>query len=156
MDGSALLSNAPTASDFADAAIAAIAEASLTPGLEDDAAALSGLFGIRQGELDAARASGDPRRISAAVDAFKQVKDALEALRGTINDEAEARRRHTEALESLAAELKRQNEIAASVAGISSREALKAFADVISGQIVGRSLKGRRQTAGNGTAILIP
>jgi hypothetical protein len=87
---------------------------------------------------------------------YKQVRDALEALRGTINDEADARRRHTEALESLAAEPKRQNEIAASVAGISSREALKAFADVISGQIVGRSLQGRRQTAGNGTAILIP
>jgi hypothetical protein len=143
----------PTATDYANAAIA---EASLTPGLDDDIAATQGLLGIAQGELDAARASGDPRRIAAAIDAWKSVKSSLDALTESVNIENETRQRLIDATESLAAEVKTQNEFSRSVAGIATTQAVRALADVISGQIVGTNLQGRRQTAGNGTAVLIP
>jgi hypothetical protein len=104
---------------------------------------------LRTQELGAARASGDPRRISEAIAAWKA---ATEALNG-VDDSAQ---RLAEAMKSLADETKRQNDIYQSVIGVSSREAVKAMADMISGQIVGVGLQGRRQTAGTGATVLIP
>jgi hypothetical protein len=138
--------NLPTAADFIQARID---EASLTPDTADDKAALGELVGLRTQELGAARASGDPRRISEAIAAWKA---ATEALNG-VDDSAQ---RLAEAMKSLADETKRQNDIYQSVIGVSSREAVKAMADMISGQIVGVGLQGRRQTAGTGATVLIP
>lgn len=76
---------APTERDFLEAAAA---EATLTAGTEDDIAAAGGLVGLAERELAAARASGDPRRISAAIQTLRQAQENLEAL--TANTEAVA------------------------------------------------------------------
>jgi hypothetical protein len=59
-------------------------------------------------------------------------------------------------LDGIRAEMKRQNDFGESVLAVSSREALRFSADMISGQIVGHGVQGRRQTAGTGTGVLIP
>jgi phage-related protein len=53
----------PTAGDFVDAAIA---EAALTPDTGDDITAASSAVGYWESQLAAARASGDPRKVTAA------------------------------------------------------------------------------------------
>jgi hypothetical protein len=142
----------PTATDFANAAIA---EASLTPGLDDDIKATEALLGIATGDLNAARASGDPRRIAEAIAAWKSVKDSLDALKNVVDIEAETRQRLIDATESLAAEVKTQNEFSRSVAGIATTQAVRALADMINGQIYG-PLAARRNTAGNGAVVAMP
>ena len=136
----------PTREDYLTAALA---EAGLTPGTEDDRAVLAQIVGLRQEELDAARASGDPRRISAAIAAWQAASEALNGVDDSLQ-------RNTEALNGVKEEMKRQNDIYESVVGVSSREAVKAMADIVSGQIVGVGLQGRRQTAGTGATVLIP
>ena len=74
---------APTERDFLEANAA---EATLTAGTEDDIAAAGGLVGLAERELAAARASGDPRRISAAIQTLRQAQENLEAL--TANTDA--------------------------------------------------------------------
>jgi hypothetical protein len=59
-------------------------------------------------------------------------------------------------LDALTAEMKRQNDFADSVVAVSSREAVRMVADMVSGEVVGRGLQGRRMTAGTGTGVLIP
>ena len=140
------IENLPTQEDYLNAALA---EAGLTPGTEDDRAVLGQILGLRTEQLAAARASGDPRRISEAIAAWQA---ATEALNG-VDDSAQ---RLTEAMTGLKDEMKRQNDIYESVVGVSSREAVKAMADLVSGQIVGVGLQGRRQTAGTGATVLIP
>lgn len=56
-------------------------------------------------------------------------------------------------LADLAVELKRQNDFAASVTAITSREAVRALADMISGEIAGRQYQGRAMTASAGSAV---
>jgi hypothetical protein len=63
----------PTAGDFVDAAIA---EAALTPDTADDIAAASGAVGYWESQLAAARASGDPRRVTAAATGLKSRRTA--------------------------------------------------------------------------------
>lgn len=67
----------PTRADYLNAAVA---EASLTPGLTDDRSALEALLGFRGEELTAARESGDPRRITEAIEAYSSVKGSLDSL----------------------------------------------------------------------------
>lgn len=68
----------PTERDFLEAAAA---EASLTAGTDDDIAAAGGLVGLAQRELDAARASGDPRRVTAAIETLRQAQANLDAMK---------------------------------------------------------------------------
>jgi hypothetical protein len=147
------IKNLPTATDFANAAIA---EAGLTPGLDDDIKATEALLGIATGDLNAARASGDPRRISEAIATWTSVNESLKALKESVTNETETRQRLIDATEALAAEVKTQNEFSRSVAGIATREAVRALADMISGEIVGTNLQGRRLTAGNGVVAITP
>ena len=75
----------PTAMDYAEAAVA---EAALTPGTEDDLAAARGVEAAAQAELAAARASGDPRRIrdaANAVAAARAAREQIEAM-GNLTD----------------------------------------------------------------------
>lgn len=81
----------PSERDFLEAAAA---EASLTPGTADDVAAAGGLVGLAQRELDAARASGDPRRVTTAIEALRQAQASLDALQRN----TEALDRNTEAV----------------------------------------------------------
>ena len=137
----------PTQEDYLNAALA---EAGLTPGTEDDRAVLGQILGLRTEELAAARASGDPRRISAAIEAWKSATEALNGVddsRATVDggdDRPEGRDETPE------------RHLRDRVVGVSSREAVKAMADIVSGQIVGVGLQGRRQTAGTGATVLIP
>ena len=64
----------------ADAIDAAIAEAALTPDTADDKAAADAAIDYWRRELDAARASGDPRRVSVAAQGLKQAQDNRAAL----------------------------------------------------------------------------
>jgi Lysozyme like domain len=78
--------DAPTAADFIDADLAL---AGLTPGSEDDLAALRALEDLREDELAAALATPDPRDDIEAANNLKSVRDAIEQLTETI---AEANR----------------------------------------------------------------
>jgi hypothetical protein len=42
------------------------------------------------------------------------------------------------------------------VVAVSSREAVRFIADMLSGEVVGTQLQGRRMTAGTGSGVLIP
>ena len=95
------ISNLPTQDDYLNAALA---EAGLTPGTEDDRAVLGQILALRTEQLAAARASGDPRRVSEAIAAWQA---ATEALNG-VDDSAQ---RLTEAMTGLKDEMKRQNDI---------------------------------------------
>ena len=64
----------PTQEDYLNAALA---EAGLTPGTEDDRAVLGQILGLRTEQLAAARASGDPRRVSEAIAAWQAATEAL-------------------------------------------------------------------------------
>lgn len=72
---------APTAGDFLDAAAA---EAALTPGLDDDLAAAVALENQANADLDAARASGDPRRIADAARAALAARQNREQIEATM------------------------------------------------------------------------
>ncbi|WP_217923776.1 hypothetical protein [Miltoncostaea oceani] len=91
--GSASADAGPTTGDFADAAVA---EAALTPGLDDDLAAARGVEAVAQAELDAARASGDPRRIADAARAVASARSAREQIESQ-NANTEALKENTEA-----------------------------------------------------------
>jgi hypothetical protein len=142
----------PTPMDFANAAVA---EASLTPDLNDDVSAAAGVLGIATGDLAAARASGDPRKISEAISAWTAANDAWKAATEAVTAGTETQQRLTEAIIALTAETKTQNDFAASVAGIASTQAVRALADVISGEIYGPT-NNRRQTAGTGALVRMP
>ena len=58
-----------------------------------------------------------------------------------------------EALQAVRDELGRYNNFASSVAGVTSTQAIKALADVISGQIVGVGLSSRANTASAGATV---
>jgi hypothetical protein len=88
----------PTAGDFVDAAIA---EAALTPDTADDISAASGAVGYWESQLAAARASGDPRRVTAAATGLKAAQDGLKSLTDALNA-------NTEALNSVRADLEKQ------------------------------------------------
>jgi len=140
----------PTAGDWIDAEIA---QASLTAGTDDDKASLAKLVDLRRQQLADAEASLDPRLVTEAAGNLKSATDALDALRGSLDD---VTRGLAEEMKSLTAELKRQTDFAESVNTVSRREFGGALTDIISGEIVGRNLQGRRQTAGTGTMVRIP
>ena len=75
--------------------------------------------------------------------------DSNQALIDAQNAAAEAARQQTEALKAATAEMKRQNDFATSVTNVSSREAVRALSDVISGQI-GSTYSQRSASSGAG------
>lgn len=67
----------PSAGDYYDAAVA---EASLTPGLDDDLAAAVAREQFYAGQVAAARASGDPRLLTAAINDYNSAQQARQAI----------------------------------------------------------------------------
>lgn len=133
----------PTEADFIDAAIA---EAALTPGNEDDVAAAGAAVGMWERELAAARASGDPRRIVTAASGVKGSRDTLKALQDVVDNTAAL----AQAIKDNTAEIKRQTDFASSVQTTNNFQLTKNFADLLSGQIVGYGVAGRAFTPGRG------
>lgn len=87
-------------------------------------------------------------------DAGGDVGDPNQPLIDAINASVEAEKAHTEAVKSLKDEIDKQNQIASSTMGIGLREATRALADMISGQIGGYGgVGGRALTAGAGTVV---
>jgi hypothetical protein len=128
-----------------DAALAA-----LTPDTADDldvarrqqaaAAAILAYEQARPGQFT-------PDDIAQAATNLKSANDAVAQLAGTSSDAVNA---NTDAINALKDEIKRQNDFASSVANVTSREAVRALADVISGQITGTGYDPRAMTAGAG------
>jgi tail lysozyme/D-alanyl-D-alanine carboxypeptidase-like protein len=87
----------------------------------------------------------DPNQ--ALIDAQNAAAEAAQRL-------ADAMKEHQQAVDQLQAEIKQQNAIASSTLGIGLREAQRALADVISGQIGGYGgAASRALTAGAGTVV---
>jgi hypothetical protein len=82
-----------------------------------------------------------------------QVMGDLREFSDAVTDNTDAIKAQTDALNSLRDEVKRQNDYATSVAGITAKEAVRAMADVISGQIFGYGYSGRAMTAGAGSVV---
>ena len=76
------LPDMPTRADFLNADVA---RARLTDSTDDDIAALTNLRDLRKGEMDAALADSDPRNDADAIDAYLQVKDALDELKTSVD-----------------------------------------------------------------------
>lgn len=70
-----------TAMDYAEAALA---QAQLTPGLEDDLAAARQIESVAGSDYAAALASGDPRKIRDAANAYAQAQEQRKQLEATI------------------------------------------------------------------------
>jgi hypothetical protein len=136
----------------------ALALAELTPGTADDRAAqvqaLQGWLGF----LDAGKRSGNQSLITAgaqgvkgAIDAIKSIDEELSgggggnSLADALTDLVEATKANTE-------EVKSRNAYAASLANTSKEVAVQALADVISGQIGGKTSQ-RRRSAGDGVTV---
>jgi hypothetical protein len=80
----------PTEADFAEAALA---QAALTPGLEDDLSAARTIEDLARRDYEAALASGDPRRIADAARAYlsaRQQRESIEEQIKAINENTEA------------------------------------------------------------------
>lgn len=133
----------PTELDYLDAALA---QAELTADIGDDTAALANLVAFRERDYAAAVASGDPRRVAQAARDLKAARDQQGNLLDVMKQLADAIKAQTE-------EVKRQNDFADSVAAVGMKEAMRALADVVSGQIVGVGYQGRSQLAGSGSAV---
>lgn len=138
----------PTAQDFGNRDLAL---AQLTDTLDDDLAALRTLEGLAQQQLDAALLTADPRDDIEAAGLLRGIRDQIKGLDDTIARQQEAERERLQILKQLGDELKRQNDFAASVVAITGREAVRALADMISGEIVGRGIVPRAATAGHGS-----
>jgi len=80
-------------------------------------------------------------------------EDPNQPLIDALNADAEAQKAAAEALQAVRDELGRYNNFASSVAGVTSTQAIKALADVISGQIVGVGLSSRASTASAGATV---
>ncbi len=72
-------------------------------------------------------------------------------LRDLMNQQAAALVDNTSALADLAVQIKRQNDISDHVMSITATTAVRALADMLSGQIAGVGLNGRQMTAGAGS-----
>jgi hypothetical protein len=98
----------PTPFDFIDAALA---QAELTPGTEDDKAALQQMLGLRQSEYDAAVASGDPRKIAEAARNLKSIQDTIQQLDDTAQQMLAAMEAHTAAVKEQVEQMKRNEDL---------------------------------------------
>jgi hypothetical protein len=85
----------PTQGDFLDAAAA---EATLSPGLDDDVAAAEAIELAAHHAYNAAKASGDPRQVADAASALFQARQNLEQLRAT-RDNTDALNANTAAVQ---------------------------------------------------------
>lgn len=72
----------PAAATPADFAESELAQAFLTTDTADDITAVDKLIGARETELDAAIATGDPRKIKEAADALKSARDQKTSIQG--------------------------------------------------------------------------
>jgi hypothetical protein len=161
----------PTVQDFSDLRLA---EASLTSDLGDDLSALQDRVQKEEADLEAARGTGDPQTIIAAIGELTGAQGALKSLEDQLkaNDDAERerqqaeeearrveqenRQRLTDAMNSLADQMKAQNEIHEKVARTNTQQAIRALADVISSTQAGSSFRARLASAGSGSGVLIP
>jgi hypothetical protein len=132
--------------DFIDAAIA---QSALTPGTADDKAAIGSLVDFWAKRLAWAKTQKDPRLVTEAATNLKSAQDQL----GSIDDTL---KRLADTNDALASELKRMGDFRDDVLAVSSHEAVRMVADMISGEVVGKGLAGRRMTAGTGTGVLLP
>lgn len=76
--------------------------------------------------------------------------DSNAALQEQIEKQIAADKEHTDALNAVKAEVKRQTDFATSATATTNYQAWKALADILSGQIVGRGVTGRAFTPGYG------
>ena len=84
----------PSAMDFAESALA---QAQLTPGLEDDLAAARGIESVAAGDYAAALATGDPRKIRDAANAYAAAQEQRKQLEATMSN-TDALNANTDAL----------------------------------------------------------
>jgi hypothetical protein len=120
-----------------------LALAQLTDTLDDDIAAQKKLTDMSAQELDAAKASGDVQRITAAAEQHKQNLDAMKSLQGAIEES-------TSETKSLREEMEKHRKFAEGVSAIEAREAIRFMADMVSGQ-VGAAYSQRSQTPSDGS-----
>lgn len=86
-------------------------------------------------------------------DGVQLTPDDILDLRGDIKELRASMDTNAATIADLTAQLKLQNEFASSVAGITSREAVKFMADMISGQIMGPGYSSRALTASAGQTV---
>ena len=110
---------------------------------------------VEPGESGGGGDQGDPNQ--ALIDAIAAKAEQDRAIADEQARQAEDARRVQEELTSMIegfrGEAKRQNDLAASQAGVQNSTLVKALADILSGQIVGVGLQGRGQTAGMGSTV---
>jgi len=114
--------------------------AALTPGTEDDLAAATATRDFRAQQFAFSR-GGDPRTEAEFAEALKSAQDAVDSLGETIRQAEEARveseRQHTEALNGVRDELKRQTDFAAAVQTTDAYQMKKWVVDQMSGMLAG-------------------
>ena len=93
---------------------------------------------------------GDTTTAGDGADPNQALIDSNTALQASIDAQAEAAKAQAEALDAARAELKRQTDFATSVQNTSNFQLTKSLADLLSGQIVGYGVAGRKMTPGNG------
>jgi hypothetical protein len=124
---------------------AASALAGLTETTADDIAAAEAEARFWETWLPVAQANGDPVATATAAQGLRGARDLLADLRATSSGQANL----AEEIRALREAIEHQTRQADSVAGIGQKTALKAFADVISGQIGGMAGQ-RARSAGDG------
>jgi hypothetical protein len=146
--------------DFSDLRIA---QAALTDDPSDDLSALGDRRQKVEAALGAAAAAGDvPGQIS-LLGELKGLNDSIKGLQDQMDQEAEQRRQeeearqaaqqaHTDALNSVADELKRSNDIANAVASTSEFQFRQAYVEQVTGML-GRLAQRRAFTPGGGSAF---
>lgn len=146
--------------DFSDLRIA---QAALTDDPSDDLSALGDRRQKVEAALGAAAAAGDvPGQIS-LLGELKGLNDSIKGLQDQMDQDAEARRQeeearraaeqaHTDALNSVADELKRSNDIANAVASTSEYQFRQAYVEQVTGML-GRLTQRRSVTPGGGSAF---
>jgi hypothetical protein len=120
----------------------------------DDLAWSKGVQGFWERRLAARRAAGasgeELTQLAGNVLSARQAAAGLDTQR---QSEEQSRRELTEALKALADETKRQNDFAESVSKVTGAQALRALADIVSGQMVGANYNGRALTASAGSVV---
>lgn len=135
-----------------------VAQAGLTPDEADDAAARAAMLDYRQGKYLQAQQGGDPRVIAEAATALKTAMDENNQLQEEANrkreEEIAAMKAHTDALNGVQAEMKRQTDTAVQINQTDAFQMKKWIADTFSGQIVGYGVNRRALTPGGGVEVM--
>lgn len=104
-----------------------------------------------QSELAAAKTNYAAAIAASDQDAIQKYGNEIIGLAGAIQDLTQAVNSGlAQAIADLTAEVAKSNAFAESVSSVTGREVTRALADLMSGEIVGRGVQSRRQTAGDG------